>query len=184
VSRAADDKQTCNFGIASETGGAMQQHARRKNHRAQNALLLTLLLTGCSKSPSPPSEPLVTAPPATSQSDIRATAIFNGVQSKYVGHMKAGHLQSLDEERAGTAGAVTHGEYSFYEARLVKYRGDALMSQGGVELEFDLHGALTKSQSASGVPVSAEEISAIRNRAQLLRSHALAARDTQMHQTS
>jgi hypothetical protein len=185
VSPAADDDRLAISALPPKLSAAMYQPTHQKKRSAQNALLLILLIAGCSKSPTPPSEPLVTAPPApATQGDISATAVFNSVPSKYVGHLQDGRLQTIDEERTTADGAAAHGEYSFYEARLMKYRGAALTSQGTIELEFNLHGALTKSHSANGALVTAGEISAIRNRAQLLRSHALAARDTKMHRTS
>jgi hypothetical protein len=71
----------------------------------------------------------------------------------------------------------------FYEARLVKYSGDGITVAGHEEVEFDLHGAIKRSQAGTGA-VASDEIGAIRNRAELLRSHALAKMATQAHQTS
>ena len=50
-----------------------------------------------------------------------------------------------------------------------------------IELRFDLQGALELAKSASVGTVPPEEISAIRERAQLLRSHALAQKTNRDH---
>ncbi|HEU4602176.1 MAG TPA: hypothetical protein VFS24_09415 [Steroidobacteraceae bacterium] len=152
---------------------------------AQIALLLTLALAGCSKPPPATSEPsvtgpLVTAPTAPADTQrLKSSLTSNGIRSQYIAHVTDGRIRSIDEDRTG-ANSTAHGTYTFYEARLVKYDGDALNSAGRLDIEFDMHGAVTKSQAADGA-ASKEEIAAVRNRAELLRSHALTQLDVQAH---
>ncbi|HKS58159.1 MAG TPA: hypothetical protein VJS12_22880, partial [Steroidobacteraceae bacterium] len=72
------------------------------------------------------------------------------------------------------------GTYDFRGARLLHYSGSGLSTADPIELRFDLQGALTLSKAGAGA-VPAEEVSAIRERAQLLRSHALAQRSSRDH---
>jgi len=78
----------------------------------------------------------------------------------------------------------TEGEQSAqrsrHRARLLHYSGSGLSSAEPIELRFNLQGALELAKSGNGT-VPPEEISAIRERAQLLRSHALAQKSTQDH---
>ncbi len=73
------------------------------------------------------------------------------------------------------------GEYELRGARLLQYSGEGLTSADTIELRFSLQGVLEAAKSGSGGGVSQEEISAIRERAQLLRSHALAQKTTRDH---
>ena len=77
-------------------------------------------------------------------------------------------------------GDSRNGEYEFRGARLLHYSGSGLSNAEPIELRFDLQGALELAKSASGT-VPPEEISAIRERAQLLRSHALAQKNNHDH---
>jgi hypothetical protein len=149
---------------------------------ALNALVLTLAFAGCSKAPPSPSAPLVTAPDQDSDAQsIRASLTSNAIRSTYTAHMKSGRIQSIDEERSSATLPAARGTYSFCEARLLRYRGDAIGGAGSIEVEFDLHGAIKSSHAATGA-ASAEQIAAIRNRAELLRSHALARQAMQVHE--
>lgn len=150
---------------------------------ALTALLLTLFVAGCSKPPSAKTGPLVTAPEHPDASPaVRATLTLGSTQSNYTAHLTNGRVASIDEARTAN-GNSSQGTYSFYEARLMKYTGDALTSSGHEEIEFDLHGAIKRSQSDAGTP-STDEIGAIRNRAELLRSYALTQQTIQAHQTN
>jgi hypothetical protein len=62
----------------------------------------------------------------------------------------------------------------------MKYRGAALGSNDIVELEFDQQGKVLVARADDKV-MSADEISAIRDRAQTLRSHAVAQHDVHGH---
>jgi hypothetical protein len=73
-----------------------------------------------------------------------------------------------------------NGEYEFRGARLLHYSGSGLSSAEPIELGFDLQGAMTLSKAGSG-PVPPAEVSEIRERAQLLRSHALAQKTSRDH---
>jgi len=112
---------------------------------------------------------------------VRASLTLGATQSKYTAHLQKGRIASIDETRTMPDGRTARGTYSFYEARLVKYSGDGFASSGHEEVEFDLHGAIKQSHSDAGTPVGAE-IDAIRNRAELLRSHALTQQAVQAHQ--
>lgn len=160
----------------------MSTKIRPRAAHALSALLLTLAVTGCSKPQSANTEPLVTAPLVTDQASIRGSLTLNGMQTKYTAHLKNARIASIDEVRLTQGGRTPQqGTYSFYEARLVKYSGDAFAAAEREEVVFDLHGAIKESRSDAGTP-SSGEIDAIRNRAELLRSHALTQQAVQAHQ--
>ncbi|HKU13081.1 MAG TPA: hypothetical protein VJQ52_01725 [Steroidobacteraceae bacterium] len=148
--------------------------------------LILLALGACSKEPATPVAPLVTAPAQArdASADAQPTVTESvsshvnvaGVAATYDATFAAGQLQSIVEQRADAHSA----EYQFRGARLLHYRGSGLANPETIELRFDLQGALTLAKAGSGT-VPAEEISAIRERAQLLRSHALAQRSTRDH---
>jgi hypothetical protein len=108
---------------------------------------------------------------------VVAELAAGGIPTKYSATFEDGQLQSLSEERKSEADAVRRGRYVFYGARLTEYSGAALHSDGAMELRFDMQGGL---ESSSG-SAAETEISEIRNRAQLLRSHALARRSARGH---
>lgn len=103
-----------------------------------------------------------------------------GLATTYEAHFQDNQLQRINEQRKTAGGAAAGGEYSFYGARLMQYQGVALQSDARLELKFDMQGSVTAANSSAG-KVSDEEISGIRNRAQMLRSHAVARRGTQGH---
>ena len=148
--------------------------------------LLLLALGACSKEPPTPSTPLVTAAPQTRAASADAQPAVTetvsshvnvaGVAATYDATFAAGQLHSIVEQRSD----AHRGEYQFRGARLLHYVGSGLANPDPIELRFDLQGALTSAKAGSGT-VAAEEISAIRERAQLLRSHALAQRSTRDH---
>lgn len=160
----------------------MSTRLRPRAAHALTALLLTLPLAGCSKPPPAKTGPLVTAPaPQDEGSSVRASLTVGATQSKYTAHLQNGRIASIDETRTMQDSRLARGTYSFYEARLVKYSGDGFASSGRVEVEFDLHGAIKQSHSDAGT-LGVAEIDAIRNRAELLRSHALTQQAVQAHQ--
>jgi hypothetical protein len=147
--------------------------------------LILLALGACSKQPEPaaqtPSTPLVTAaaqapqaPPVlpTVSSHINA----EGMAANYQATFGANEQLRISEQRTDSR----TGEYEFRGARLLHYSGSGLTSAAPIELGFDLQGALTLSKAGAG-PAPAQEVSAIRERAQLLRSHALAQKTTRDH---
>ena len=99
-----------------------------------------------------------------------------GIAATYAATFGAQEQLRIAERRANSR----NGAYEFRGARLLHYSGSGLSSAEPIELRFDLQGALTLSKAGSG-PVPPAEISAIRERAQLLRSHALAQRTTRDH---
>lgn len=140
-------------------------------------LIATLLLAAaCSKEPKPaiaPSTPLVeqnAADPAPGSADeFHGSFAPGGIAATYSAKFNEGKIQSLEETRQATSQTAT---YEFLGARLMKYSGAALNSSDNIELEFDQQGKVLQA-SAGDKDVSAEEIAAIRDRAQSLRSHAV-----------
>jgi hypothetical protein len=102
------------------------------------------------------------------------------IQTTYRAYYSGTELKSISEHRTTAAGTTEIGDYDFYGLRLIHYKGAALTSGAQIEIEFDMRGAVTKSTSDAGT-VSTEQITAISNRAQLLRSHAIAHRDVSGH---
>lgn len=137
--------------------------------------LILLALSACSKEPAPPHvTPL--APAVTPANDASANArkvssqiTAAGIAATYDATFEKGERLRIAEQRADSRNA----EYEFRGARLLHYSGGGLSSADPIELRFDLQGKLELAKARSGT-VPPEEISAIRERAQLLRSHALA----------
>jgi hypothetical protein len=149
-----------------------------------SAAVATLLLAaGCSKEPPstpPPSTPLVEqraadAVPATDE--LTGTFAPGGIAATYRATFTGGKIQRLEETRKESS---QNGTYEFLGARLMKYRGAALGSSDTLELEFDQHGKILVAR-AGDKDVSSDEITAIRDRAQSLRSHAVAQHDVHGH---
>ena len=151
-------------------------------------LLGVLVATGCSEKPAPalrsadthatPSEPTTSSLPPADANITRAKLNASGVAAEYAAHFEAEKLVSIDEERQSQPGSTLTGQYTYQGARLLRYQGAKVTHPAQLDLQFDLQGAL---QSGQGVDVSDEEIAAIRDRAQLLRSHALAQRASRGH---
>lgn len=148
-------------------------------------LIATLLLAaGCSKEPPPappPSTPLVEQraadPVQKPTEEFRGSFAPGGVAATYRAKFSEGKIQSLEETRKASSQT---GTYEFLGARLMKYHGAALNSSDTIELEFDEQGKVLKAR-AGDKDVSAEEITAIRDRAQSLRSHAVAQHGVKGH---
>ena len=150
--------------------------------RWQNIFLVVatvLAIVGCSKEPAPasaatPSKPLVEVDrvpsPTRPADEYRGFFAPGGIAAEYRATFSEGHLGTIEERR--TADGRT-ADYRFQGARLLKYQGAALGSADAVQLEFDLQGKVLVAR-AGEKNVSPEEISAIRDRAQSLRSHAVA----------
>jgi hypothetical protein len=144
--------------------------------------LLLFALVACSKEPDPaPSAPLVAAIPqaadtASNSQTLSSRITAAGLAATYQATFEDSERVRIAEQRADSR----RGEYEFRGARLLHYSGGGLSSPDTIELRFDLQGAVTLSKAAAGA-VPAEEVSAIRERAQLLRSHALAQKTTQGH---
>jgi len=146
------------------------------------AALLTV--AACSKesaTPAAATTPLVEQSAADSKpvqvEEFRGKFAPGRIATNYQARFSDGQIQSLQETREPNAQT---GEYEFKGARLMKYQGAALSSTATIELEFDQQGKVLVNR-AGDKQVSAEEISAIRDRAQSLRSHAVAHHDVRGH---
>jgi hypothetical protein len=145
--------------------------------------LILLALGGCSKEPpAPQSAPLT--PAITPTNDVAANArtlsgYINaaGIEATYEAMFEDEERMRIAELRADSR----KGEYELRGARLLHYSGSGLSSADAIELRFSLQGVLELAKWGSGGTVPQEEISAIRERAQLLRSHALAQKTTRDH---
>ena len=153
----------------------------RTCRRLQTGLIL-LALGACSKEPAPPQTTSLAPPvaatkaPATDARTVSSRVNAAGIAATYDATFEAGERVRIAEQRADSR----NGEYEFRGARLLHYSGAGLSSAEPIELRFDLQGALELAKSGSGT-VPPEEISAIRERAQLLRSHALAQKSDHSH---
>ena len=142
------------------------------------------LLASCSKAPAPdaPSAPAATtsvdALPAESDNVLRAKLSAGGMRIEYAAQFDGDQLTRIVEHRHADI-AVLEGDYELKGARLLHYRGTKLADPTALDLTFDMQGVL---QAGAGPNVSDEDIRAVQNRAQLLRSHALAQRASRMHQ--
>jgi hypothetical protein len=119
--------------------------------------------------------------PVTQEDDpnlTRGKLNAGGVSASYAAHFESEKLVRIDEERRAQDGATFTGEYTYQGARLLHYRGAKPTAPATLDLEFDMNGAL---RSGQGPDVSEDDVAAIRNRAQLLRSHALAQRTSRGH---
>lgn len=149
------------------------------------AVATLVAIVGCSKQPATPphttpSEPLVTvdhvpspgsiASPTQPADEYRGFFAPGGIAANYRATFSEGQVRTIEEKR--TADGRT-ADYKFEGARLLKYQGAALGSADTLELEFDLQGKVLVAR-AGDKDASPEEISAIRDRAQSLRSHAVA----------
>jgi len=141
-------------------------------------LLAWLLVAGCAKEQATsPSTPLVqqdAADPASAPlEEFRGSFAPGGIKASYRALFDDGHISSIEETRK-TSNAT--GTYEFRGARLMKYRGAALDSAEQIELQFDVNGKLLKARVGANdaSAANAEVITAIRDRAQALRSHAVA----------
>ena len=143
------------------------------------------IVAACSKesaTPTAATTPLVEQRAADTQpiariDELRGKFAPGGIAASYRATFSNGLIQSLEETRESNAQTAV---YEFHGARLMKYQGAALSSAEQVELEFDQQGKVLVNR-AGEKQLSPEEISAIRDRAQSLRSHALAHRGVQDH---
>jgi hypothetical protein len=152
-------------------------------------MLAVALSASCSKQPPPDAAtpvhdaPLVTAPSAPASAPaqtLKGELTTGGTSVSYEASFAGGQLARISEIR-GTPDPARNGEYDFYGARLLHYKGAALSDGAAIELEFNMNGALTATHAARAV--TAEEVAAIRTRADLLRNHALAQQSVRSHRT-
>lgn len=158
----------------------------QRRHGIVPILALAAAFAGCSdRKPAAAFTPVEHEPTmeekARQQDMLEATLGTGAASATYVASFDAGKLQSIAEARTPPAAAARRGNYVFYGgARLTQYSGAALLSDATVDLRFDMQGALICASGSAGRPGD-DEVSAIRNRAQLLRSHALARKSTRDH---
>lgn len=154
---------------------------------------LALVAAGCSerKPPEQAAAPPAAAPaPVTSDHEpvldeapgdtVSGRLAAGETPAKYVARFEDGQLKSITEERTPPGAAVRAAKYVFYGARLVEFSGVALQSDATIDLRFDMQSGVTAASGSAGRPGD-DEISAVRSRAALLRSHALAHRSTRGH---
>jgi hypothetical protein len=169
--------------------------AAQSNRRT--ALTLSIVLAACAaacsdRTPLEAKAPVV-APPfvpaeheptmeekALKENFVEATLAAGTTPAKYTAEFEDGKLIRIAEERSPPNADVLRGNYVFYGARLVEYSGASPQSDATLELRFDTQGGMTSANGSAGEPGDAE-ISAVRNRAQLLRSHALARKSSRDH---
>lgn len=148
--------------------------------------MLIAVLWGCSREQTSASQsgaaitPSVDQHQATPADVLTARVSAGGIPTTYQAYFTAGQLTRVSETRASAAGETVRGDYEFRGARLLKYIGPSVRGTSVLELEFDLQGRVVVSRAGAGT-AGAEEISEVRGRAQLLRSHALTQRATRSH---
>lgn len=152
--------------------------------------LMCVGLPGCGNREAPPThdgqppliqQPLPAAPQRTETVSGELTA--GGIPASYRALFAEDQLTRISETRNTNRprdGAAYDAQYEFKGARLLQYTGASLSGADRIDLEFDVQGALVAARGNSE-NVSQEQISAIRTRAQTLRSHALARRAVQAH---
>lgn len=152
--------------------------------RALLLMCVALCIAGCSdkREPAPQAAPQAAAiaePPTQNDPNTRRAQLNAlGIPTQYTAHFDDTKLLSIDEQRQPPGGAALTGEYSFEGARLMRYRGAKVAAPADLDLRFDMQGAL---ESGGGPDVTADDVFAIRDRAQLLRSHAIAQRASRGH---
>jgi hypothetical protein len=149
-----------------------------------------LVVSGCSEKREPAIQAAPPAPAAEMAAAIEASPAQNdpnttrakldalGIPTHYAARFDGNTLMSIEEQRQPPGGTAVDGEYFFEGARLIRYRGAKVSQPGQLDLAFDMQGSL---QSGAGPGVTQDEVVAIRDRAQLLRSHAMAQRSSRGH---
>lgn len=129
-----------------------------------------------------------------SEPSVEGTLATDGMTASYAAQFEDGKLVSIQEDRdAGPAGKAS-AEYQFKEGRLLRYlelsrrgggsSGSTAMSSVELNFVFDDTGELlaaTKTIDNTGAMPDTAEIDGARNRAELLRNHALAAKASRDH---
>jgi putative lipoprotein len=106
--------------------------------------------------------------------------------STYRAYFQAATPVRIEEDIATAEHRNAHAEYEFLGARLQHYLSQDA-AQGTTELKFDEGGKLVsavKRQGGKTDAVAPAEVDALRNRAALLRSHALATREIREHRAA
>jgi hypothetical protein len=157
---------------------------RVSNTKKFSAIAALFMVAACSKesaTPAASTTPLVEQSAADPQpvriEEFHGKFAPGGIAASYRATFSDGQIKSLEETREPSA---QPGAYEFHGARLMKYQGAALGSAEKIELQFDERGKVLVGR-AGDKEVTPEEISAIRDRAQSLRSHAVANREVRGH---
>lgn len=129
-------------------------------------------------------------PAVANEPPLEGSLATAGTVSRYTAQFQDDKLISIQEERDAGAGGKAGAEYQFKEGRLLRYAelGQRAGPSGSVRIEldfaFDDTGELlaaTKTVDDVGAKPDEAEIHAARNRAELLRNHALAQRASREH---
>lgn len=131
------------------------------------------------QTPEPPStlDESAREPVDTDEEKVVAEVAAGGIPTRYVAYFDQDKLTRIDETRSTDQRS---GSYEFLGARLVKYSGATLTAKGELMLRLSMQGAVESAQ-IDGAAASDDIVNAIRTRAQLLRSHALAQRSSRSH---
>ncbi len=135
---------------------------------------LTLIAVG-ENSPSLVRDPEAFAHASVFHNELRAGTDV----SLYKAGFQDGHLAWLEEDRSNGTPQPLHARYEFKGALVMRY-----VDTSPMEVNFDERGrptGMVKNGQALKLSEQTAAINAVRNRAALLRSHALAASETRAH---
>lgn len=133
------------------------------------------------------------APQREAEPALEATLTTGDTTANYTAHFEGGALVSIQEDRDQGVSGKAAAEYQFKDGRLLRYIERSRRTEGGgaatpaeVELNFAFDDtgellAATKTINDSGAKPEMTEIDGARNRASLLRNHALALRASREH---
>lgn len=147
------------------------------NSNQRDMTVIDLGTNDTASTSEPSSHQTLTSKPSISifQNELRT-----GQQvSLYKAGMQQGHVLWLEEDRSSGTPQPLHARYEFKGALIMHYADSSAM-----EVNFDERGrplTITKNRQALKLSEQADAINVIRNRAELLRSHALAASETRAH---
>jgi putative lipoprotein len=99
--------------------------------------------------------------------------------SLYKAGLQDGHISWLEEDRSNGTPTPLHARYEFKGALVMHYADSS-----SLEIKFDERGrptSISKNQQTLALNTQTAAIDAVRNRAALLRSHALAASEARVH---
>jgi hypothetical protein len=131
-------------------------------------------------------------PQQETERPLEATLTTGDTTASYTAHFEGGALVSIQEDRDQGSSGKAAAEYQFKEGRLLRYIERSRRTEGtgskpaDVELNFAFDDtgellAATKTVNDSGAKPEMTEIDGARNRAALLRNHALALRASREH---
>lgn len=127
---------------------------------------------------------------APTERPLEGTLVSGGVTSGYAATFRNGALVSLQEDRDSGALGKAGAEYQYKDGRLLRYieLGTRIEAAGKQQVEFDFAFddtgevlAARKTVNDTAVKPEETDIYAARNRAELLRNHALALKASRDH---